>query len=1803
MGRNKLCKLMVILLSLLIMQPLVQLGRPAMPVRKTSSSPALQPISKTEAEIPSHIPFYINQETLKSLKEKLGDYGNQIENYLLGEMGEKGYLELQPFDVDEESIPKIDFQSLPKDYTPGRPFIFDSKGRFVMYLDEYQQLMSETDNTTIYRDIVGGEDIKMYTTDGLSGSGKEGNRAGFSPININGTEITENDTVLLFPNRVRLRCSVESIDFPAMELGKKTDFSEEEVLKKLQKSKKNFSLEIHEPFAYASFQIWYEMEIGAGKGAKISTEGFPEDIGFPFEIQVNYSTDEEDFADPYPKASYPWIEVFPGKGIIRGSEKKTIVVKVNTTGLEPGSYLAHLVIKPPSNFSLYKPAATFLADVERKVAVRITVWPSKEENHSVRFEVLGYGEGIQLCDVGEVNVILRPMLKERSPGIQGWRQISIFSLLIKLKDYGTKKDGSIFWIHSYSMYTFKVVKPDRRYGVKVSCMRRPYASNRVFPIPSFGNVSHKGSIVRLVIEAYGGVDIHGDKKTPEIYVPIHIFYEGKEVVYRFRIRYQPRGPFWKPSLPSLKITPLPSLGGPKVVRQGEKAVFGFVCWNPCVPDVILLPEPKDYEHVYCRFAVANGAAIKAQMLSYVLITRSLMVEMDSPYLMGTRYARGFAFPDRGTLMPGGTPGGEAVIYTILSGKHLVAVGDKPGRMFHLLVVDTSHLEPGNYICPVGYLAVFNIQLKVKGGGIPKVWPGEGINWSKFKELKFGVAMLNTMAIGFNLTVLPKDVEPCSYKGVVTPRSYDMESSDLYKGKGINKRLNVKIFRIEGNGKGGDGSNKPLIHIPQGNLYKSYGRPPFIGGYLSAGHIIVGDRSSMFDLYPKRPVEIWNGLMGNESVAIPRIENGFPDFFSGLYDPGLERWRTPVIYRLYHTLGLINYHVIRLNPPPPFETLKLRILDPVSGEWPDEIPPTYHWTGQGSSIPPINEKDALGWLHRRYPRYGKWVSRLEGVTNHSKVRMKLEIDLEQFGQSYGLCGDIGPHVHPPFLLKCTLPGIEICGIESRFGAWYRMHSPTADRSVCRFSWTSSSDCLEGSLTVDNEGLKIYIPRGWLAPIPPPWAASKSKPVSYLIPATGGRKDFKVPVGGGKWMTFPGPPYYPNFPLARGVSDITTLSITFNGTIKKVGPELICEASLILPVNEKNPYGRGNLSLQVPNWSEEVEDREDWIRVGKSDVRISVRESNQPPRVELLYPKDHQTDLSIMLEQLAVRVYDPDGDKLSVSFYWASKDCIQIEPEEKKFYFTRSERGVHPSAMFPYSYEWMTKRYLIQTKYNVASGSVVMIDPRPVVYKFLGREWGHHKSITDAVIKGLEFGKEYQWYVVVRDRSTEIKSPIYHFRTANSKPDVRIRVFPERPVITNNTALWVYYKPFLLKNVGTLYEPVTKWFNRSVWVHLSIDTYDPEGLIRCVDHWRMKIPSWHYKGRVCSILTPSIIGRDSSLPLPYRFELADKGVLALFTKPGMYTVRCSVYYDRYDDAYVPSTWKGYKLCDPETSFSILDGNHNISADFNCSTLKPKVGEQIVLDGSPSNISGDIVEHRWFKIVYRIEAEFYPETYTYSCKPERYARSIGKGEILSYEWDEPPGVQHLPAVGKRINYFQIVHIVKNHAGTGTSLTKQVYPEEAKQSEEENRTVERKEDVTKVVNNTSQNPEINHGEEGKVNQEMDQQVTSRNAEVDIMQPLENMLYFRNRPICRFLLTLVIGPIDVKIRTNGTFSQLKIFVDGIERVNLSYQEGKNVYTYKLDERGISRKTIRAVLYGNGGEAIEEKSVSFFSINLGIGRS
>jgi len=1003
----------------------------------------------------------------------------------------------------------------------------------------------------------------------------------------------------------------------------------------------------------------------------------------------------------------------------------------------------------------------------------------------------------------------------------------------------------------------------------------------------------------------------------------------------------------------------------------------------------------------------------------------------------------------------------------------------------------------------------------------------------------------------------------------------MESGNVFTGTFINRRLNAKVFKIEKEGNEVTGyGEKPLIFLPRGNLYKSFGRPPYIGGYLSGGHIVVGDRSSMFDLYPKRPVEIWKGLVGNESIAIPRVENTLPYLFSGAYDPGLERWRTPIIYRLYHTLGLINYHVVRLNPPPPFETLKLRILDPVSGEWPDEIPPTCHWTGQG--IPPINEKDALGWLHRRYPRYGEWVSRLEGVANHSRVRMKLEIDLEQFGQAYGLCGDIGPCVHPPFLLKCSLPGIEICSVESRFGAWYCMHSPTADRSVCRFSWSSSSDCLEGSLTVNNEELKIYIPREWLAPFPPPWAANKSKPVSYVIPATGGRGDFRVPVGGGKWMTFPGPPYYPNFPLVRGVSDITTLSITFNGTIKKVSLELVCEASLILPANEENLYGRGNLPLQVSNWSEEVEDRGDWIRVGKSDVRISVRESNQPPRVELLYPKDHQTDVPIMLRQLAIKVYDPDNDKLSVSFYWASKDCIQIEPEEKKYYFTRSETSVHPSATFPYSYEWMTKRYLIQTKYNVTSGSVVVVDPRPVVYKFLGREWGCHKSITDAVIKGLEFGKEYQWYVVVRDRSTEIKSPIYHFRTANSKPDVRIRVFPERPVITNNTALWVYYKPFLLKNAGTLYEPVTKWFNRSVWVHLSIDAHDPEGLIRCVDHWRMKSSSWYYGRKEKP--TPIIIGRDGFLPLPYHFELANKSVLALFTGSGVYTIRCSVYYDRYVDAYVPSTWKGYKLCDPEISFSILDGNHDISADFNCSTLKPKVGEQIVLDGSLSNVSGDIVEHRWFKIVYRIEAEF--------CKPERYARSIGKGEILSYEWDEPPGVQHIPAVVKKINYFQIVHVVENHAGIGTSLTKQVYPEEAK-----------------VVDNSSRIPRTSHGEEKKAGREKSRQVISGNAEVSIIQPLEYMLYFRNRPICRFFFTLVIGPIDIKVETKGSFSQLKIFVDGKEKAYLSYQEGKSIYSYRLGERGISKKAIRVVLYGNSGEMIKEDSVSFFFVNLGMRRN
>jgi len=495
----------------------------------------------------------INNDTIRLLAEKLGKYGEMVGSTLRDEiMKEGGELNLYPLEdpMDDVMGFPLKLNGLPRNYT-GEPFVATLDGKFLMYLRDFED---------------GLEDSSM----GFSLSLPENGLAEHTSVLCPDPKIPyrEEDKCIMPPYRIELCTSVDSIEFPAMELGVEKKFNESLLIEKLLRKVED-AIEVFEPYAYATFRIWYEID---GGQPNLIIENLTDgEMDLPFEISVNYSIEGEEFGAPYPKANYPWISVTPMTGsagikLENGTSVKwvKVLVKINISGLDPGSYLAYLDIKPSKNISIpLKLRRLFEAHVEKRIPVRVTVWPSRSSNHSVRFEVLGYGEGVQTCDVGSVDLKFVP-----STNNTYYEQISVFSLLVRLKDYGRKGGSCNYWIHSYSMLPVKVVEPDEIWGVKVRYIYRPFSVNKVIPLPDMGAVSGNDSFIRVIVEpvkrikrkafdeAIQEIDprtsgeilerinqvllkIIGDPRKPRvIHIPIHIFCEGKEIIYRFIIRYR-----------------------------------------------------------------------------------------------------------------------------------------------------------------------------------------------------------------------------------------------------------------------------------------------------------------------------------------------------------------------------------------------------------------------------------------------------------------------------------------------------------------------------------------------------------------------------------------------------------------------------------------------------------------------------------------------------------------------------------------------------------------------------------------------------------------------------------------------------------------------------------------------------------------------------------------------------------------------------------------------------------------------------------------------------------------------------------------------------------------------------------------------------------------------------------------------------------------------------------------------------------------------------------------------------------------
>ncbi|HDO19343.1 MAG TPA: hypothetical protein ENG74_01305, partial [Thermoplasmatales archaeon] len=725
-----------------------------------------------------------------------------------------------------------------------------------------------------------------------------------------------------------------------------------------------------------------------------------------------------------------------------------------------------------------------------------------------------------------------------------------------------------------------------------------------------------------------------------------------QIVYEFDIKFKLIN---RPSYPDIKMAPLPNIGNSITVRRGEWARFSGICWNPC--DLYSTIANKEITGWHTNESDPNagrGNALLYMTVNYRLFWGSPWSELDVSEIDDENI-----FPNRDYLMPGGSPGGEYITVITYSGFHSLPVigivGDKPGRAFFLASKSTENLPPGNYTFYIGYIATWKIP-PWEGGGSVAIHVQSGDGKGGFQSFDkentcrlhrfIGVGVVNPAALAFNVTVLPSDEKSYTEHEdmKISPRMHKIEGP-IIQGEGLDAKLNCMMFNISCNGdrlaKMNTHRNIPALCDIQSDI--DIVKP----WTLSDDSIIVMEKSLMFDMMPKKPVEIFDGeIKGKKVIAIPRLDALFLGSFMRTYDVALGRPPTPPTMGGINTYGEINGKAVRIDPPKPFNAVKIKVLDSTDGYWPDYIPSTYNWDLYGNIPPFENEIDTMCWNHRRYPRVGKWVDRIEDVPAGTKLRFRVEIDLTSIGKP-----PLARKLIFPLKLTCTLPdGIvyENGSAGIRFGQVVCMNSPIADKwNKDLFSWSALRLQFEPSFKNRNR-LQWDLPNQPIFPIPfivnlitqptdPPWYTTvNSKEWSVL-----GKSVKYHPLN-----YYPGPPYHPFFWSMVGVGGIDIIEITFNATVTIENATLNCWVGLQgIAAPELFQTYTGNFNEMVS-----ILKAHDSIMLLSNDtVTIKTRsKKNRPPVVEVIYPKDGEKDVPVHLRELAVRVYDPDGDKMSVSF---------------------------------------------------------------------------------------------------------------------------------------------------------------------------------------------------------------------------------------------------------------------------------------------------------------------------------------------------------------------------------------------------------------------------------------------------------------------------------------------------------------------------------------------------------------------------
>lgn len=1468
----------------------------------------------------------------------------------------------ESFDSDaEEDLVEINTSSLPVGYHDNpQPFLYDENGNFVMYQSEFEAMNINAESESSAPSDTSDNDFLISGssfggTDSSDGgicvlsSGGSGGVIEDSDVSSNTDDASSNDggTMPVTGDGLHyyIDSTVDVFEFPDMELTDKPGFnsSNKSEMDAVESSLNQKHLENNSFKALENPSIFHTKGSEVMTAFKIKLDIDPPTRGSKgidyvgediyYDVSINYSDANhpedhynwqnqwnwDDDIFPYPIANYSWINVSPNSGVLGVYDGTnhyaipgfnptiTVFVKLNISGLSPGSHLAYIDVKPflpGTEYDLNSPfrapppedgvftGGTWFYDT--RIPVRITVWPNATESCSPRFSFIG-----------------RENVYYTHKTLDGGS--SAASVIIDLKDFGLEGNAvdSLYWLHAF----------DTKCG---SCIVDvdPGEWGRIRPEEDhhYVRVILKGSLqnVKMLLHFFPDYE-NGDVIADDM------------IVYRFNIKPAGIGHINEAGDSFFKFMTLPEVGGPKVVQRGEVAKFKLISWNPG----------------------GGGGGMPIGPLSGLTYgcPKTLWVQFQTLDIN----PRTFRLPG------GGSPFGEYILYYLCfhrGAASLQVASDIPGRMMHTVEIPTYNLEPGLHEIPVGYhwrspdpicIGGENNQPGEDGGPATSEAPtcfGLAMFIEDAMHLQFYVVDEKNLSTGevletgdsdmnrqrCNLDVVSYDdssgievewnCDPelyFNYSDDVFPRMNSIDSyysdymytshndedvqQDLTRFAGfknLDTKLVVKDFNLERSGTGCNDFRNVYYNFsrPDNNRWEIL-RGHYFEDFRRGSHIwpsdafVTADRSAVFNIYPKI------SLNGDKALIVPRND---PDFW-GLgwpSDPGIGRPLTPGSVNDWCTYAFINDEMVRVDPGFPFDTLKADILDVTEGEWPDYIPPTYWYPPPPCdcrlTCPPrslVNEIDVLDWDHRRNPRVGSWVDGLEDVAVGSNITLRASIDLASVGDTYtgyaaplfrafskytygfpaGMMTSIGDNsIMFPLKLEYALPeGVEY--ISGSAGVRY-----ARPFKASKMFWTSDLIDFEPSKNDTGDGTNLV----WNISPGKMFIESDGDPfISTNFNHADEFLGLLMPEEFNDFIHMSHNIHIYNHCLGYdhlGAQPEDILEFRFNVTVTDSSDDLLVFMS--------------NLSAQIPGWSFSIENLygpsgilcgssnadymlnlidefppDTTLPISSDVVEIKTRDTNSPPVIEeVLYPTNGATDVPVNVDEFSVRVSDPDGDPMSVSFYWASKDFVVngdttdeaykdihelyyglggwIETSQTPFrrallgecnvdglchsydyggpasdYINPFDSWYQRNVDCYYDYEWDTKKTMIQTKYNVLSGSVVSIDPRPVVYiKTLSYDLDGccppRQQIPDPVIKGLEYNKDYAWYVVVHDSSGNTVSNVLHFKTADSEP---------KPEFKND---------YELCNIV----PENPRPNEDITFDLKSSLFDPEGLMR---GWKWKV----------------------------------------------------------------------------------------------------------------------------------------------------------------------------------------------------------------------------------------------------------------------------------------------------------------------------------------------------------------------------